>query len=240
LWTEDAWSEETQKLGQPLGQPPGQPRLTGQERNMRRTSNMRQTVQGSNASHPQPISSKWGGGKGKLARKCGNLAPSLHAPLLKQQELEELLDAMQGPGAHPAFVGPARGQEERAQESDFVVTSAGPDGRSSLDGNDGLGPLERAVQQALELHPSLRPSPVPRIFIKGQHESSRLLSLPQPLVLAAAKVLPPLPSISMLPCASSPSVSACHVLLDPQYALDHASRAASCMRGVGICLLAGA
>ena len=82
LWTEDAWSEETQKLGQPLGQPPGHPRLTGQERNMRRTSNMRQTVQGSNASHPQPISSKWGGGKGKLARKCGNLAPSLHAPLL--------------------------------------------------------------------------------------------------------------------------------------------------------------
>ena len=167
---------------------------------------MRQTVQASNASHPQHISSKWGAGKGKLARKCGNLAPSLQAPLLEQQELEELeelLDAIQAPGAHPAFVGPARGHEERAQASDFVVTCARPDGRSTaLDGNDGLGPLERAVQQALELHPSLRPSPVPRIFIKGQHQSSRVLSLSQPLVLAAAKVLPPLLSISTLPCAS--------------------------------------
>jgi len=174
------------------------PPLTGQE------SNMRLAGKGSNASHPQPISSKHGGGKGNEARKSGNLPPSLQAPVLEQQELERMLDEMQAPGAHADFVGPVRGQGEVGEACDLVVTSAGPHARSTPLGNDSLGPLERAVKQALELHPSLRPSPVPRIFIKGQHESSRVLSLPQPLVLAAAKVFPPFP----------PS-HRCHVLLHP-------------------------
>ena len=52
------------------------PPLTGQE------SNMRLAGKGSNASHPQPISSKHGGGKGNEARKSGNLPPSLQAPVL--------------------------------------------------------------------------------------------------------------------------------------------------------------
>lgn len=163
---------------------------------------MRQTGQGSNAS-PQNISGQLGG---KHLREVvlRNLRPSLQAPLLEEQKLEKMLSQMQDPGAHPAFVGPVRGQGERAEESDFVVACARPDAKR-LDGRDCLGPLQRAVQQALELHPSLRPTPVPRIFIKGQHESEResVLSLLQPIVLAAAKVLSLLSSIQR-----------CHALLD--------------------------
>ena len=151
-------------------------------------------------------------------------------PELEQQQVEDMLRGQEAPGAAAAFVGPMRGRGERQLPSDLVVAceaagvshSRRPAGavlppallgaarlRGTSSGDIGVeyaalearhGRVERAVQQALELHPALRSSPVPRILLgKGLHECKSVLSLDQPLVLAAVQVIARLLRMSAAP-----------------------------------------
>ena len=72
-----------------------------------------------------------------------------------------------------------------------AVAGAGTGGRASeIDSNSGVQrAVLRAVEEADELHPSLRQAPLPRVFLeRGLHECRDALVVTQPLVLAAAKV----------------------------------------------------
>lgn len=87
-------------------------------------------------------------------------------------------------GAHERSVGARRSNVKTPEPSALVVPSP------ATSKGEETTTFERVMHQALELHPSLRPDLVPRVWLtKGIHEFSGLLHIQEPLILAGAPVI---------------------------------------------------
>jgi len=99
-------------------------------------------------------------------------------------------------GANEKAVGARRSCLLAPHPLDLVVAADGKT-KSEISG------LDKAVAEALELHPCLRPAAVPRLWLaKGLHQLGRLLLFQEALILAGAPVMPKSaakPLISVVP-----------------------------------------